>query len=304
MRAGAGLANAYGCQPTSIRRLVAIGDAFCTTNPQGGRGVALGLQSATALTDLVRNVQLDDVAAGLDRWGTAELLPWFRDHVEWDAALLAQWAGRPVDPDGPIGLEAVVAAAREFHPDWMSILLPFFAMSVAPTALDPLRAEVRSLVRRAGSLRNLPVRVGTSSPRSSPPPDWRSRSRPDLAPIRPPMGAAPIQVRPGARHLNPPVAKGSAHVGVLPHGTVRPAAEGDRRPILDLVGGPWRGGGHLRPDRLRGAHRDRVRAGVGDRPVRDHRRHRGHRRRDSPSRRRGHGESHRAGRRQHRVRSW
>ena len=67
--------------------------------------------------------------------------------MEWDAALLAQWAGRPVDPDGPIGLEAVVAAARELHPDWMSILGPFFTMSVPPTALDPLRAEVRALVR-------------------------------------------------------------------------------------------------------------------------------------------------------------
>lgn len=147
VRAGAGLANAYGRQPTMIRRLVAIGDAFCTTNPQGARGVALGLQSAAALADLVRDVPLDHVAAGLAAWGDAHLLPWYRDHLAWDAGLLAQWAGRPVDPDGPISLEVVVAAAREFHPEWMGVIVQWFGMLVLPTALDPFRDEVRSMVR-------------------------------------------------------------------------------------------------------------------------------------------------------------
>ena len=147
IRAGAGLANTYGPQPTNVRRLLAIGDAFCTTNPQGGRGISLGLRSAVALTDLVRDHPVDEVPARLDAWGTRELLPWFRDHLSWDAALLAQWAGRPVTADGPVGPETLVAAAQQFHPEWMAVLGAYFGMAVAPAALDPIRAQVRKLIR-------------------------------------------------------------------------------------------------------------------------------------------------------------
>jgi hypothetical protein len=83
----------------------------------------------------------------MNAWGRAQLLPWYRDHVDWDAALLDLWAGRPVDPDGPIGLEVVVAAARERHPEWMATLLPFFSMDTMPASLDPLRDDVREMVR-------------------------------------------------------------------------------------------------------------------------------------------------------------
>ena len=147
VRAGAGLANTYASQPTAVRRLVTIGDAFCTTNPQGGRGISLGLQSAAALADLVGDHPVDEVPARLDAWGTRELLPWYRDHVAWDAALLAQWAGRPVREDGPVGPETLVAAAQQFHPEWMTVLAAYFGMAVTPAALDPIRAQVRDLIR-------------------------------------------------------------------------------------------------------------------------------------------------------------
>ncbi len=147
VRAGAGLTNEYGRQPT-VAALVAIGDAVCTTNPAGGRGTALGLQSAAALADLVAaDVPVGELAAELDRWSEAELLPWYEDHVDADAALLAGWAGRPVDPDGPIGLEVLVAAARDRHPEWMATLNLFFGMAVKPAALAPLRDVVRAMVR-------------------------------------------------------------------------------------------------------------------------------------------------------------
>ena len=55
VRAGAGLTNEYTAQPTEVARLVAIGDAFGMTNPQGARGVALGMESAAVLADLVRH---------------------------------------------------------------------------------------------------------------------------------------------------------------------------------------------------------------------------------------------------------
>ena len=118
------------------------------TNPQGARGVTLGMESAAVLADLLRDHGPDSVVAGLDAWGRAQLLPWFSDHVEWDAALLQLWSGRPVDPDGPIGLEVVVAAAQARHPEWFATLMPFFSMEVMPAALDPLRAAVREMVRQ------------------------------------------------------------------------------------------------------------------------------------------------------------
>ncbi len=148
VRAGAGLTNEYTAQPTGVDRLVVIGDAFGMTNPQGARGVALGMESAAVLADLVQVQGPDGVAVGLDVWGRARLLPWFHDHVDWDAALLALWSGRPVDPDGPIGLEVVVAAAQARHPEWMATLGPFFSMDVMPAALEPLRATVREMVRQ------------------------------------------------------------------------------------------------------------------------------------------------------------
>ena len=146
VRAGAGLTNEYGPQP-AVAGLVVIGDAFCITNPQGARGVTLGMESAAVLTDLLRDHSLNEVTARLDAWGRAQLLPWFHDHVDWDAALLDLWTGRPVDPDGPIGLEVVVAAARERHPEWMATLMPFFSMDTMPATLDPLRNAVREMVR-------------------------------------------------------------------------------------------------------------------------------------------------------------
>jgi 2-polyprenyl-6-methoxyphenol hydroxylase-like FAD-dependent oxidoreductase len=146
VRAGAGLSNEYRSQPT-INGLVTIGDAFCITNPQAGRGVTLGMQSAAALADLIREQGPQPLSDRLDAWGVTHLLPWYHDHVDWDAALLAQWAGRPVDPDGPIGLEALVSAARERHPEWMATLGPFFTMETLPASLEPLRDAVREMIR-------------------------------------------------------------------------------------------------------------------------------------------------------------
>jgi 2-polyprenyl-6-methoxyphenol hydroxylase-like FAD-dependent oxidoreductase len=147
VRAGAGLTNEYHAQPVGVAGLVAIGDTFAVTNPQGARGVALGMESAAVLADRLREHGPDGLAAALDAWGHAQLEPWFVDHVAWDAAMLALWAGRPVDPEGPIGLEVVIAAAQDRHPEWFATLGPFFAMEVLPAALDPLRATVREMVR-------------------------------------------------------------------------------------------------------------------------------------------------------------
>lgn len=150
VRAGAGLTNEYGGQPIGVTGLVAIGDALCVTNPQGARGIPLGLRAAAALADLVDDgdgAGPMDLAERLDAWADAQLLPWFRDHVEWDAATLQLWSGQRVVADGPIGPEALVAAAQQQHPEWLATLQRYFGMTVTPDVLDPFRAEVRAMVR-------------------------------------------------------------------------------------------------------------------------------------------------------------
>ena len=53
VRAGAGLVNLYRPQTRDVTGLLAIGDAVCTTNPTGGRGVSLAIRAAAELADLV-----------------------------------------------------------------------------------------------------------------------------------------------------------------------------------------------------------------------------------------------------------
>lgn len=147
VRAGAGLTNEYHPQPDRVTGLVAIGDAACVTNPQGARGIPLGLQSAAALADLVRDVPIADLASSLDAWTAENLAPWFHDQLLWDASLLASWAGRPADPDGAIGIELLLGAAQQRHPEWMATLGPYLAMEAPPSALAPLREIVRASLR-------------------------------------------------------------------------------------------------------------------------------------------------------------
>ena len=147
VRAGAGIFNSYRGQSTTIRNLLAVGDAVCTTNPMGARGVALGIESAAALADIVAGAPSDAWAASLDEWCLANQKVWHDDHVITDDALLAAWRGDAFDLDGPVSWMLVAAAAREHHPEWMASLGPFFGMQAKPAVLDPLRAEVRAMLR-------------------------------------------------------------------------------------------------------------------------------------------------------------
>ena len=147
VRAGTGIFNQYRGQSTTVRNLLAIGDAVCTTNPMGARGIALGMESAAFAADLVAGAAPETWAAALDAWAEANQKVWHDDHVITDDAVLAAWRGDDVDPDGAISWMLVAAAARERHPEWMALLGPFFGMFAKPASLDPLRAEVRTMLR-------------------------------------------------------------------------------------------------------------------------------------------------------------
>jgi 2-polyprenyl-6-methoxyphenol hydroxylase-like FAD-dependent oxidoreductase len=147
VRAGAGIFNQYRGQSTTVRNLLAIGDSVCTTNPMGARGVALGMQSAAVLAEVVAGAAPETWAAALDAWCFANQKVWHDDHIVTDDALLAEWRGQKVDADGPISWMVVAAAARERHPEWMALLSPFLGMFAKPESLDPLRVEVRAMLR-------------------------------------------------------------------------------------------------------------------------------------------------------------
>ena len=146
VRAGAGLTNHYQGQATGISRLLAIGDAVCTTNPAGARGLTMGLRSAVAMVDIVTTQEPDQWATSLDDWSTTHLRPWFEEQVIADAWQRESWAGRTTDPACPVPWNLVAAAATE-HPEWMPVLGPFLGMMTGPESLDPLREQVRQMVR-------------------------------------------------------------------------------------------------------------------------------------------------------------
>jgi flavin-dependent dehydrogenase len=146
VRAGAGLANAVAPQPNAVRGLLVIGDAFSMTNPQGGRGVTLGMQCAAYAADLLTTKTPEDWGRLLDEWGQDRLRPWYDDHVAWDHTLRRRWAGLPVLPDEPIGVDVLIAAAA-VRPQLRAVLGPYFGMVVGPQALGPIREEVRGMIR-------------------------------------------------------------------------------------------------------------------------------------------------------------
>jgi hypothetical protein len=146
VRAGAGLVNHYRPQTREVTCLLAIGDAVCTTNPTGGRGVTLAMRAAAELTDLVGTHPAREWAARLDAWSLEQLRPWFEEHLVFDRAMRARWHGEPLDPDAQISWDMVVAATTQ-RPDFMPTLGPFLGMVALPHSIDPLRDEVRAMLR-------------------------------------------------------------------------------------------------------------------------------------------------------------
>ncbi|HET6729869.1 MAG TPA: NAD(P)/FAD-dependent oxidoreductase [Jiangellaceae bacterium] len=146
VRAGAGLVNLYRPQTREVTGLLAIGDAVCTTNPTGGRGVTLAMRAAAELADLVATHPHPQWAARLDAWSLEQLRPWFEEHLIFDRAMRARWSRQPLDPNADISWDLVAAAATQ-RPDFMPALAPFLAMLALPHTIDPLRDQVRAMLR-------------------------------------------------------------------------------------------------------------------------------------------------------------
>lgn len=146
VRPGAGLVNQYRPQARGVVGLLSIGDSTCATNPTAARGISLGIRAAAALADVVDNHPPAGWAGALDEWCLGNLRPWFTDHVEFDRVTAKLWAGRPITTEDPMSW-ALVAEAAGVRPEFGRVLGPFFGMVALPESIDPLRDEVREMVR-------------------------------------------------------------------------------------------------------------------------------------------------------------
>ncbi|MHA6783358.1 FAD-dependent oxidoreductase [Pseudonocardia saturnea] len=126
--------------------LVFVGDAVCTTNPSAGRGITTSLLQVRRLLELLAEHPRDPESAtrALDAWTTAEIKPWFDDHVVCDGGLAARWAGADVDLDRPLPSDLVGAAAM-VDPSLMPVVGPYLAMRALPATLDEVQPRAREI---------------------------------------------------------------------------------------------------------------------------------------------------------------
>jgi len=177
---GGGLTNSYRGQldehgRAAIPGLFFVGDTVCTTYPAAGRGVSLGLRQAQALVGMLavlnpghnpglnpghnaglnpglnpglprRGADLGDVAEQFDAWCTANIRPWYEDHVYWDATLRYRLGGGDIDIEARIPSD-VVCAAAEVDPAIWPAAGPYLAMQALPAVLDPVRDRARAVLR-------------------------------------------------------------------------------------------------------------------------------------------------------------
>lgn len=146
MRGGT-LVNAYRGQGDPPAGVFFVGDAVCTTNPSAGRGVTLGLQQAGALLRLLdEHADPRDACAAFDDWCTAQVRPWFEDHLHGDASILRTYGGDERDVEGPLPSN-VIAAAVEADPSLAGPVLAYQGMVALPASLGALEPTVRALLR-------------------------------------------------------------------------------------------------------------------------------------------------------------
>jgi 2-polyprenyl-6-methoxyphenol hydroxylase-like FAD-dependent oxidoreductase len=146
---GAGLNNNYRGQLNEegrieVRALVFVGDAVLTTNPAAGRGVTTSMMQARRLLAILdeHREDLEAVSLDFDQWCTENIRPWFDDHVNWDAGLIARWRGEPIDLTKPMPSDLICALA-EIDKTVMPLVGAYQGMFAKPAALSAVEERAR-----------------------------------------------------------------------------------------------------------------------------------------------------------------
>jgi 2-polyprenyl-6-methoxyphenol hydroxylase-like FAD-dependent oxidoreductase len=150
-RSGSNLVNLYRGQRNAAGEVtpgvVFLGDAVLTTNPAAGRGMSLGMQQARELVRLLEtHDDVADAAVEFDDWCTANLRPWFEDHVYWDATALTRFRGEDLDLEARIPSD-VVCECAQVDPTIMAAAGPYMGMLAGPAVLDQMHEKARAVLR-------------------------------------------------------------------------------------------------------------------------------------------------------------
>jgi flavin-dependent dehydrogenase len=124
--------------PAPLPGLFAVGDAACTTDPSFGRGIAIAIASAFALSDALSSSNLGGTAERYEAWFAENVTPWHDDSVRQDRTRTAMW-------------EAAISGTAPSAPSGDGRAIPPGLVAAAGiTGADPL--VWRAFVRYAGML--------------------------------------------------------------------------------------------------------------------------------------------------------
>lgn len=138
--------------------VLSVGDAWATTNPALGRGVALGLMHAAIVAEAVADHVKDPFTLALeyDRLTRQRLLPWYRNTVYLDNQRLSQIAaviqGRSPQDDGPDLAGAPLRdllAAMTWDADVFRAYLEMIAMLAPPQEIMTRPGLARKIAEAA-----------------------------------------------------------------------------------------------------------------------------------------------------------
>jgi hypothetical protein len=150
---GGNLTNTYRLQGPALgmppaRGLFFVGDTVLTTNPAGGRNVALLLGQVQHLLSVLDDSQrsLVDASLALDTWAEQNLRPWFLDHVHKDRCQLERFAGQDINLDERIPSD-IICAAAEADESLRPFVGRYQGMVAGPEVLDAVEGRVRGLLK-------------------------------------------------------------------------------------------------------------------------------------------------------------
>lgn len=159
----AGLYNVLTPDPAAVPGLIAVGDAYCHTDPTLAHGLAFALVHAAALAEAAdTHTDPADAGAAYRARTAAEVTERFALASELDEQRARMWRGDPVDPfhcDGDYALFtfAAAAAVARVDPTVFRVFIRRIGLLDRTGVLDEDRALQRLIEERFAALRSTPA---------------------------------------------------------------------------------------------------------------------------------------------------
>jgi len=150
--------------------LAAVGDSVCTTNPTFGRGLALALQGAADLTQLLGEYGDDQMglAQALDTLVTRHIEPFYLDQATNDGQRLAELrhtlSGAPAPQTAPRQDRVTFAALRAAMPFDATVFRAFWRLMGMLAKPDDIYTDPGIVTRTQDVLRTLGTAPATIQP--------------------------------------------------------------------------------------------------------------------------------------------